>query len=349
VTASKETFLEHLKSLRKAVLSAGAELLVAGDSLQALVRLGRRQLVLHPQFLTTVGDRAHRTPELHDGSDGFAGWRPYVSRTWSLATDRAAFRRTVRAAGLAAPELLEEAPAPGTAVIVSSLSASAGRRVEGPFRPATERPLDPARGEAYEPFVRGDLLEVWIWNGAPICAELERPPRVTGDGRSTVTELIARAAALAGIPDPERELLLSRCERLLRVDRLAPSTVPPAGAAQLVGVGYGSSPVHGGRAPVDLAAGEGPEWLAPLSRAAQALHAAMPEAIRADTLFSVEAILDEAGRPWLLDLDCNPAVPPLAYAAMMRTLLAPGRGAADAAAADAATPRAGVSLPAPRA
>ncbi len=36
--ASKSSFLDHVKWLRKAVLAAKADLLVAGDSMQALVR-----------------------------------------------------------------------------------------------------------------------------------------------------------------------------------------------------------------------------------------------------------------------------------------------------------------------
>jgi len=330
VPAYNDAFFEHVKSLRRAVMTAGAEFLVAGDTLQALVRQGKRHWLLHPQFVTFLDAAPRRTPALHDRSELFAGWRPYVARTWPLAADRAAFRRLARKEGLSAQELSSDAAASPGPVVVSRLSASSGRQVEGPFRAGGERPLDVAQGESYEPFVRGDLLKVWFWNGAPICAEQERLPFVIGDGAATIGELVSRAAGLARVPEPEREVLLARCELVLRVDGRTLSTVLPAEARQAVALGYGASPVHGGREVLDLGSDPDPGWMPSMRRAGVAMLAAIPEAIRSGTLFTVDAIVDEGGRLWLLDMDCNPVVHPLVYPAMIGSLVGAERDASPA-------------------
>jgi hypothetical protein len=320
VIASNDGFLEHLKSLRRAVLSAGADFLIAGDTLQALVRHGKRHWLLHPQFVTLLEGGARRTPALHDQSGLFAGWRPYVSRTWPLAADRAAFRRYVAKEGLAAPGLSLEAPVSG-AVVVSRFSAANGRQVEGPFRSASERPLDVARGDSYEPFLRGDFVKVWFWNGTPICAERERLPYVVGDGTATIRDILLRAAALVQIDEREREGLLARCELVALCDGRTLSTVLPAGTKQAVALGYGASPLHGGRDSLSFLNDE-PEWMPSMRRAGFALHAAIPDPIRSGTLFSVDAIVDDAHRAFLLEMDCNPVVHPLVYPAMIGSLVA---------------------------
>jgi len=325
VLASQDGFLEHLKWLRRAVTAAGAEFLVAGDTLHALVRQGDAQWLLHPQFVTVVAGSARRTPRLHDETTRFAGWRPYASRTWDLSADRAAFRSAVRATEALAPELSSEPPRDGASFVASWLSPWEGRRVEGPFRGAAERPLDAARAERYEPYVRGDLLEVWFWGGTPLCAEREALPAVVGDGAMSVRELLVRAAALDRRPEAERDALLARCERVLRHDGATLAAVLPRGARQPVDVGYGASPLHGGRELLDLSARPEPEWLAPLRAAGRALADGLPDGVGAAMLFSIDAILDVEGRPWLLDLDCNPVVPPLAYGPMISTLAASAR------------------------
>jgi hypothetical protein len=99
VLASTTSFLEHLKWLRKAALAGRADLLVAGDSLQALVRHGGRHWALHPLFLSAGG--AQVSAALRDDADAFAGWLPYPrDRRWPIAEDALAFHGFASSAGL---------------------------------------------------------------------------------------------------------------------------------------------------------------------------------------------------------------------------------------------------------
>jgi len=320
--ASTSSFLDHVKLLRRAAQATGAELIFAGDTLAALLRRGERRLVLYPQFLLVQDGAVRRTPALHDQSQAFLGYLPYPSRHWPLAVDRLAFKRHCAAAGLPVPEL----PAGGgelAGVVVRRSQPSFEPFVRGPFRRAAEQPLDPAQNELYEPYVEGDALTVWFWEGQPVCAALIASPAVTGDGKTALGELVVRGAQRGGmISALELQLLLAEAQVLARYRGLELSAVPEAGARVVVGQGHGS-PLLGSREHrfLDLAAAPEAPWAPTLRRAGAVLRDAIPEEIRAGTLFAVNATVDAQGRAWLLDMDASPYVHPLAYLPMLRSLL----------------------------
>lgn len=324
---SDDGFLEHVKALRAAVAGAGGDFLIAGDTLQSLVRHGKHHWLLHPQFVTALGGALRRTPALHGETVVFAGWRPYQARSFPLAVDRGAFRDLVRSEGLSAPELSREPGALSGPVLVSRVTPE-GRRLEGPFRTAVERRLE-SDADAYEPFVRGDFLKVWFLEGSAVCAERERLPVVIGDGVRSLRELLM--VGLAPAPEKEREVLVTRCELVARAVGMELSTVLPKGVRQAVAVGYGATPLHGGREGIDLAAPGAPDWCSALQRAGAAVARTLPEGLRVGTVFTLDAILDESQRPWLLDVDCNPLIHPLVYRPLIAALVA--AAPADAAAA----------------
>lgn len=183
--ASRGSFLDHVKWLRRAALQAGAELLLAGDSLRALVRAGARHRVLHPRFVTRTASGPVVTPDLHDGTEGFLGWYPYRARSWPLAADPLAFARFARERGLPAPEVFTEARPDLRDVVVVGGSDTSGWRWEGPYSAASDRPLDPSRREHYQRFVPGELHRIWFWGGSAICAEPLATRPDDGPGRAT--------------------------------------------------------------------------------------------------------------------------------------------------------------------
>jgi hypothetical protein len=325
VRLSKTSLLDHLKWLRRGTAAAGAELLLAGDTLQAHVRRGSRHVVLHPRFLTPAGGELHVTPQLHDSTEAFLGWLPYASRHVAIAGDRQAFRRLARSLGLMAPEIFVDAAAASGDVVVTRPGASFRRNVIGPFRSTAEHPADGARGEQYEQFVAGEFLRVWSWSGAPLCAEWHATPSVVGDGASSVRDLILRCADAGKLlSDGERAVLLARSETVLRHQGATPSTVLPRGQRRRVEVGYGVSPpvTPGDLRLVDLAEEPGPAFVGSVREAARQLGGALSEPGEAGILFTLDAIVDDAGRLWVLELNGNPNVHPLVYPAMIASLLA---------------------------
>lgn len=320
--ASQSSFLDHVKLLRRAAQAAGAELIFAGDTLAALLRRGERRLVLYPQFLLVQEGAVRRTPALHDQSQAFLGYLPYPSRHWPLAVDRLAFKRHCAAAGLPVPQLPAGNGDP-TGVVVRRAQPSFEPFVRGPFRRASEQPLDAAQGEFYEPYVEGDALIAWFWEGQPVCAALVASPEVTGDGKTALGELVVRGAQRGGMVSAlELQLRLAEAQQLARLRGLELSAVPQAGAKLVIGLGHGS-PLLGAREHRFLDMGSGPEapWAPDLRRAGKVLWEAIPEELRAGTLFAVNATVDGQGRAWLLDMDASPYVHPLTYLPMLRTLL----------------------------
>jgi hypothetical protein len=325
-----ESFLDHVKWLRRATKSVGAEFIFAGDSMQALLRKGERQLALHPQFLTLVDGSIRRTPHLHDESGPFLGWLPYRSKHWPIAVDRLAFKRFASEAGLPVPAVPSGTAPAG--VVVRQVQPSFEPFIAGPFRTAADRPLDAKVAEYYEPFIDGEALTVWYWNGQPLCAESATPPTVTGDGKSQVGELLVRGVAEGGrLPPAAIRARLAECDAVAKFLGRTLSTVLPAGEKMTAGLGHGS-PLNGvrERKVVSLTASPAtPElgWLPLMRKAGPLLLAALPAELRPSTLFSVNATVDREGAVWLLDMDASPRVHPLTYGTMLASLLGLEQGA----------------------
>lgn len=172
----KDNFLDHVKWLRAAVQAQGAELLIAGDSLEALIRCGGRHAVLYPQFIAVVGGVRIRTAAMSGDVTHFAGWLPCRERLAPAARDKLAFKRLAARAGLAVPDFSLEADAAMTDVVVRRAGPSTGGQALGPFRSSSEHPLNLAQGEYYEQFIAGDRLRLWCWSGEPICVEAQPMP-----------------------------------------------------------------------------------------------------------------------------------------------------------------------------
>ncbi len=305
-------------------MKSGAELIIAGDSLQALVRKDRRHWMLRPHFLTTLDGVSRYTAQLHEKTEHFAGWFPYAIKRWHLASDKLAFKRYAALAGLPVPRHWLE-PSDGLRDVLIKRSASSfGENLRGPFRSIADQRFDVAQGDYLESFIEGDLLKVWFWDGRPVCAERDAMAFVIGNGVSTLGELIERRARYRIVlSEPERAAMLGKCDVLLRYYGLTLESVLPPGAKQIVEFRYGTHLLPAGARQVVTFA-EQPEsgWVAVLHQTGTHLLAAIPEEIRPGTLFTVDAVLDREEHLWLLEVNSNPTVHPIAYAPMMESLLA---------------------------
>ena len=321
--ANKNDFLDHVKWLRKAVMAGGAEFILAGDSLHALIRRGAQHWALQPQFMMFNAGIPQYTAQVHDSTATFAGWLPYRNKRWPISSDKLAFKRFASAAGLPVPECFGAVADSPKDVIVKRAVSSFGRHLHGPFRSARERPLELSQGEYYERFIEGDILKVWYWNETPVCAEQLKMPFVVGDGGSSIRDLVAyRAEHRSQLTKVEIDSLLTSCTSVLHYLGVDLDTIVPKGARQLVDFRYSSHlrPPRG-RLTFDFASPAEPPWMAMLRRAGPDLFAGIPEGTRANTLFTVDAILDDAGQIWLLEMNSNPMTHPLAYPSMVQSIL----------------------------
>lgn len=322
---SKHDLLEHVRWLRHAVAGAKGQLLIAGDSLQALIRRGDDHVVLHPRFVTEVDGAMVFTPQVDGHGGRFGGWLPYVAKPWPLDLDRAVFKRILASSGVGfAAEVTSDSTDPSaTPVVVKGASTSRRAFLEGPFRSVHERPLRHGSGEYYERFVDGEPLEAWYWNGALVCAELMKRPTVTGDGASTLRDLVlARASFSAPRAAGAEEALVARCDRYLAYLGTSVTAVVPRGERRAVDFRHRSIlAIPSDVQVIALASAPNHGWVAELRSAGRALHAAFPAAARSDTLFAIEAVLDESQRIRVLGLNWMTEAHPLAYPAIVGSIV----------------------------
>jgi hypothetical protein len=337
VVASKNNFLDHIKLLRKAVAENGAELIIAGDSMAALVRRENVFMELRPQFIATIDGARQYVDTLIDEAWQFVGWLPYRNKRWPIASDKLTFKRYALGAGLRVPELSTDPAGTVADVVVKRASSSFGEQVKGPFRAGLDCPLNIAEGEYYERFVQGRLLKLWFWNATPVCAELDVMPLVVGDGLLSLRDLILRRARLnAALGKSQTDALLSRSEAVLKYFGTDLSAVLPYGQRQIVEFRYGSVlMLRQDRRIVDFTSVPSGDaaWTSSVARVGQVLYDGIPQMTRSPTLFTVDAVVDDKNELWLLEMNSNPTVHPLAYSPMLKDLLA------------AAEARSGVSPP----
>jgi hypothetical protein len=322
VQVSKSSFLDHIKLFRQAAQAAGGEALLSFDSMTVYLRRGGAHWQFQPKFLTVIDGVRQYASTLADDTMMFAGWLPYQMKRWQIAADKLAFKRYAQAAGLQTPAHWLVA-GECTDVLAKQAVSSFGASIAGPFRSSSEHALDVARAEYFEQFIPGRILKVWFWDEAPVCAEIDTMPFVLGDGRSTLAALITRRANMnRRRTEEELQRLLAQAGPVLRFYGVELATVLPEGKRQLIEFKYGSVVMHRrDRKVVDLTQPHKEKWAVELDKIGSKLASGIPAEIRRHTMFTVDAIVDKDNQVWLLEMNCNPTVHPLAYPRMVTSLV----------------------------
>jgi hypothetical protein len=323
VLPSKNQFQDHFRWLRKAAKAQGLEVLIELDSMAAYVRQGRRHWVLYPQFIAEVDGRTRYIPTFADNATHLAGWMPRPSPGWPASRDKLVFKRAAAQAGLPVPDFSLDADTPMRDVVVKRSNGSFGEHVHGPFKSSQDHRLNAAEGEYFERFIDGELLKIWYWQGEAIGLECDRMPTVLGDGRSTLRQLIERRASAARRPPEERlQHILERSAQVLKYEGTGLDAIPAQGHRQRVEFRYGSDLMGTrDRHVVDLRISDDPSW-APVRSFGPRLLSLIPPPLRTHALFSVDAVRAADGTCWLLEMNANPTVHPLAYPIMLESLAA---------------------------
>lgn len=322
-------FRDQVRWLRRAARSLGIDVLVELDSMRAYLRKGDAHGELHPQFLTRIDGQLRYVPRFDDDANQFAGWRPNQAPvTWPASANKLVFKRAAARAGLPVPDHWLDDDTPRADVLVKCATGSFGEQVHGPFRSSTERPLRHELGEYYERFIEGELVKVWYWGSQAVGLECDPMPTVVGDGASSIRALVTRRASVPGVAEERVARQLARCATMLAYDGGTLDDVPAAGEFRRVEFRYGSDVmVQRERQLVDLRGAVDAKW-APLVAMGPQLERLIPEAQRGQLLFAVDAVRDGNGHFFLLEMNSNPFVNPLAYDAMLATWLARAEGMA---------------------
>jgi hypothetical protein len=279
-----------------------------------------RRTELFPQFgLFRPGGLGY-AQALSEDTHCFIGWRPYANRFWPLSFDKRAFKAFCRGNGVAVPRQWNRPEEVEADVLVKRGVSSFSEGIRGPFTPEAVKGAGHslAEGEFFEEFIHGDILKVWYWNATPVCLEVVPMPTVTGDGSRTLRQLIHRAKA----PHVDGDWLA--WQAIAEYQGLSLDTVLANGRKVLVEFRYQCSlhPVLCDFPNLNvLTKYTGTALFEQLRISGEIFWRGIPDALRQNTVFTVDGILGRDGMARFVEMNSNPALQPDVYGPMLETLL----------------------------
>jgi hypothetical protein len=307
--------VNHARAVQDAahrlLLSARLEL----SSFRLTVGGRNRRCELYPRFISF----GHAGPEyssgVQDDSRGFVGWLPHAPRSSLLCADKLAFKRFCSEHGLPTLPYWARPAASVHDFIVKPRSPSTGHRIRGPFRT-----FDPAASEHallddeyYEEFRAGSIAKAWYWNERVVCLDVREMPSVAGDGRRSMADLVAHE-----MRGSTRVLPGYTVAALAAFQGVGLDDALPAGRKVIADFRYVSALMRKGKPDLLPQYAESPAGRQ-LAAAGQVLWQGMAEETRKETLWTLDAILEE-DKVWLLEANCNPMIHPQAYFPMLEGL-----------------------------
>jgi hypothetical protein len=313
--------LHHVKAVNAWQRRRSAKVELDLADLRLRITANHRYYEFQPQFVMEEEGRIRYRPDLVPEVSGMIGWLPYFNKRWPEGFDKLRFKASMAAAGLPVPRHWPIYERGLRDVLIKQPRNSFGYGMRGPFRaPVPERPGEQlAADEFYEQLIAGSILKTWFFEGTAVCADRREPPMIHGNGHDRVEDLIVRAFDLH---QPHRRVAFERARArisdLLAYQGVDWNTVLQDGAPLCADFLYGSClfPFSGQNLNIlptvdDTPLGE------QIRDAGRVMYSFIPAGIRRHTIFSADAVIDEHGRIWWLEMNCNPMMPPETYAPLL--------------------------------
>jgi len=321
----------HFDALQKWATEAGAQAILDMKDFTLEVKHRGRYFRMYPMFQATLdGGRPAHLPNLTPDVRGFGGWRPYQTLMHAHSSDKPLFKAFLKESGLRTPDSMGfSGAAPGMDYVLKARTGSFGRGLFGPYPADTMPSAGPqalgGHGELFaEQFVQGRMLKVWFWGARAFFAHMQDCPSITGDGRSSVEQLVRRKveASMMAWEGFDRKAVVQDC---LAFQGLAFEDVPEQGReawidfryGQVYPEAFGATAVSDSRLDelLQLSGEQVPEM-------GRALAALLHQTIPVPVAITVDGVLDAQGRIWWLEMNTNSLLPPEGYAAMFADLFA---------------------------
>lgn len=308
---------QHLKWLKKAVVEVDGEAFINVTSFTAEVRLGNKVYMLHPMFAAIHEGKRVYTYQFGPEAHNFIGWKPYVNRETPEIGKKLTFKRFVTEAGLETPEYSTTDNKVLQNVIVKKDISSFGSEIQGPFNDNSQYKLDVDGGEYFECFTQGEIVKIWYWNEKPIVMEGQDMPAITGDGKSTVKQLIE--SYYARIKNGFGEINWQQVEDILQHQNVKLDNVLNENVTRLIDFRYISAFSEPDKIRSTLFK-EKTLQHDPLFVLGDAIKKYLLQQGKRNTLYSIDAILDKNGVFNFLEVNFNPATHPCVYQEMIKSL-----------------------------
>ena len=309
--------INHFRELWPALKSLDLEGGLNVDDFSLHVRYKSKSIRLTAEFTQDFNGENTYTPHFSDQVSGFIGWRPYFNKRWPLSRSKLAFKNYVAECGLRTPEFSQDVTANLKDVIVKRNSSSFSRGIRGPFKESSESPLDINDGEYYEKYIPGNIVKLWYWNALPVAAEFLENLAVFGNGVSSISDLIRTYMQMLGRDFPD----ISQFDGFLAYQGKTTDTVPQMGEQCLIDFRYNSVIPTSYRArDIKIGTDEFFGLENELHLIGKHLWLGIPDNVRENTVYSVDAILDQQKCLWLLEMNSNPYVHPYVYPHMLKSI-----------------------------
>ncbi|WP_315133370.1 hypothetical protein [Achromobacter marplatensis] len=308
--------IKHLHPIREWALAHGAEMLIAPETFELTIRSGGRRVVLIPRF---VREYEGRTIYQRDftGDGDFIGWMPYPVKSWPLSTDKTLFKEYALANGLRVTASWTEGPALAPDYIIKPAIGSFGVGIRGPFGPLAPLSEDIAlqEGNFCEQFIRGRSAKAWFWNGEPVALEVLTPPQMTGDGRRTLREIASQ-------PRGNFDLVMNLDEstQILAWQGYQLDEVVPEGVNVMLDFRYLTPHDRVTLKNRNVWEQMPAEVTAQFCYAGPLLYRGIPDSVRRNSVFTLDAVIDDDNRVWLLEMNSHPMIHPNVYPHMLASM-----------------------------
>jgi hypothetical protein len=310
------SFLSHVNSISTCLPLFGGRAEIDFETAHVEIRARGRRVQLQPQFVVVKNGSMAFTPKLVSDAVSFCGWRAYFNRVWPAAVEKLTFKEFCTANRLRAPSYWINPQDVSKPAVLKRSRSSFSQGISSPSMPETIRASNPVltHGEYFDEFIPGTIAKIWYWNEAPVCLEMASMPSVVGDGANTLRLLISRSK-VAYV-----KLDWARVEAIAAFQGLSLDSIVPSGRQVLVDFRY-ISPLHAAHI---VNQNVFPRYVdtplvAQLRQDGRVFWRAIPEAVRQNTLYTVDAIVDSSQRAWYLEMNCNPIVHPDTYFAMFES------------------------------
>jgi hypothetical protein len=321
----KRNHLQHALAVSHWMQANGAQGGLDPRSMVMEITLGEISCRFYPQFTAEQeGVGLCFVSQLQPGVNGFVGWYPFTPKAWPIAQSKQEFKRFCRDSGLRTPAWTQDLSQVKGAFLVKQFISSLGRGQRGPYgaAPGAElaQTLQLSDGEYAEQFIRGKLVKAWFWCEELAVVELIDMPYVQGNGKSTVLELMRQST---------NQLSSQPVQELLDLQGIAANDMPAQD--QRVYIDYQYMAQSNPALYADYNCRQritGTAFESQLRQAGQLCWSAVPEDIKqGGCTSSLDGILDEQGRIWFLEVNCNPLLHPAYYDRMLNAIFKPSPSA----------------------
>jgi hypothetical protein len=307
---SKVHLINHFKWLQNACKQYDAEIILNCKNFLATVNLRNSDFLLYPLFLEKSDTHLRYTTEFNQSAVCFLGWRDYPTREIDLFSDKILLKEQLLIHGLLTPSYSTDINYAGQDVIIKKRSGSFGEAIYGPYKYASDYPLHPEEGEFFEQLIKGKIIKLLYSDNEPIYLEVQKMPTITGNGRSTIAELAQKRAVSRGRLGCNKYQL----DEILSYQDKSLASVLANKEEVWADFRYES----------DLAKCHAIKELLPshpffkalnsnFDRIGDYLFAVIQQHNVEHLFYTVDAILDDEKKLWILEVNANPAIYPAAY------------------------------------